>query len=182
MSARFVVVPAASTRLPGDDPLEVDRDDPASPRIESASPGRGLVAVHLAAAPDGAASRIVEAAVGQRRPADGGPSVVEVVVDGWRFDLEVEDARRVALRDRATRDRDAPGPSAPTEIRAIISGRIAAIRVVAGEAVEAGDALLVIEAMKMQNELRAPRAGTIDRVAVAEGDTIDNGDLLVVFG
>ncbi len=48
--------------------------------------------------------------------------------------------------------------------------------------VEAGQSLLVVEAMKMQNELRAPRAGTVDRVAVEAGGTIDNGDLLVVLG
>jgi len=58
---------------------------------------------------------------------------------------------------------------------------VAAVRVVAGDRVEAGQSLLVVEAMKMQNELRAPRAGTVERVAVEEGQTIDNGDLLVVL-
>ena len=69
----------------------------------------------------------------------------------------------------------------PTVIRAIIPGRVATIRVAVGDVVEAGQGILVVEAMKMQNELRAPRAGTIDRVAVAEGQTIDNGDLLAVL-
>jgi biotin carboxyl carrier protein len=52
---------------------------------------------------------------------------------------------------------------------------------VVGDVVEAGRSLLVVEAMKMQNELRAPRAGTVERIAVGEGETIDNGDLLVVL-
>ena len=45
----------------------------------------------------------------------------------------------------------------------------------------AGQQLLVVEAMKMQNELRAPRAGTIEKIAVGPGQTIEVGDLLVVI-
>jgi biotin carboxyl carrier protein len=75
---------------------------------------------------------------------------------------------------------DAEIASGPAEIRAIIPGRVAAVRVTAGDTVEAGQTLLVVEAMKMQNELRATRAGTVERVAVGAGDTIDTGDILVV--
>jgi biotin carboxyl carrier protein len=52
--------------------------------------------------------------------------------------------------------------------------------VLPGDDVAAGQQILVVEAMKMQNELRAPREGTVERVAVAVGDTIEVGDLLVV--
>jgi biotin carboxyl carrier protein len=117
-------------------------------------------------------SEIARAGEGRRR--------LEVVVDGWRFELDVEDADRADLRRRATRARDAAATSGPTEIRAIIPGRIAAVRVAPGDVVVAGDTLLVIEAMKMQNELRSPRDGTVARVAVGESQTIDAGDLLVV--
>ncbi|HET7701906.1 MAG TPA: biotin/lipoyl-containing protein [Candidatus Limnocylindrales bacterium] len=110
-----------------------------------------------------------------------GALTVEVVVDGWRFELEVEDAGRAELRQRATRAREADTASGPTEIRAIIPGRVAAVRVTAGDAVEAGASLLVVEAMKMQNELRAPRDGIVERVVIGEGETIENGDLLVVL-
>ena len=55
------------------------------------------------------------------------------------------------------------------------------VSVAAGEAVTAGQQLLVVEAMKMQNELRAPRDGTVERVAVATGTTIEVGDLLLVL-
>jgi biotin carboxyl carrier protein len=106
---------------------------------------------------------------------------VEVVVDGWRFELAVEDADLAELRRRATRDRDASNASGPLDIRAMIPGRVAAVRVSAGDTVEAGVGLLVVEAMKMQNELRASRAGTVERVAVAAGETIELGDLLVVL-
>ena len=103
------------------------------------------------------------------------------MADGWRFELEVEDARRADLRRRATRERDSPTASGPTEIRAIIPGRIAAVHVVAGDVVEAGQSLLVVEAMKMQNELRAPRDGIVSSVAAAMGATIEVGDLLLAL-
>jgi glutaconyl-CoA decarboxylase len=69
----------------------------------------------------------------------------------------------------------------PVDVRAIIPGRIAAVNVASGDAVTAGQQLLVLEAMKMQNELRAPRDGTIDRVAVSVGETVEVGDLLLVI-
>ena len=70
----------------------------------------------------------------------------------------------------------------PLEIRAIIPGRIASVAVAPGDTVEAGQTLLAVEAMKMQNELRAPRAGTVTRVPVGAGSTVELGDVLVVLG
>lgn len=118
-----------------------------------------------------------------RDPDRDGRRSVEVVVDGWRFETVVEDAARAELRDLATRDR-AVGPTGagPLEIRAIIPGRVVEVRVAMGDVVEAGQALLVVEAMKMQNELRAARAGTVERVAVSAGSTVEIGDLMVVLG
>jgi biotin carboxyl carrier protein len=158
VTRRFVVTLRAGTAAPGDEPVEIDLD---------ATGRRPLEPAHASVSP--------------LRRARGGSTSVEVVVDGWRFELEVEDAVRAGLRRRATRERDAASASGPTEIRAIIPGRIAAVHVVSGEVVEAGQALLVVEAMKMQNELRASRGGTVDRVVVDAGQTIDNGDLLVVL-
>lgn len=105
----------------------------------------------------------------------------EVVVDGWRVEVEVEPAVRSALRERARRGREEIAHSGPTEVHAIIPGVVVSVSVIAGDAVSAGQQFLVIEAMKMQNELRAPRGGTVERVAVAAGETIDVGDLLLVL-
>lgn len=111
-----------------------------------------------------------------------GRRTVEVVIDGWRFELLVEDAQRAALRERASRDRSAAaGDGGPLEIRAIIPGRIAAVAVTPGDAVEAGQTLLAVEAMKMQNELHAPRAGIVSRVVTTAGATVEVGDVLVVL-
>lgn len=105
----------------------------------------------------------------------------ELIVGGWRIEVEIEAERRAVLRERARRGRETSAHGGPTEIKAIIPGRVVAISVVPGEAVTAGQQLLVVEAMKMQNELRAPREGTIERVAVAPGRTIEVGDLLIVI-
>jgi biotin carboxyl carrier protein len=105
----------------------------------------------------------------------------EVVVDGWRIELEIESERRAALRDRARRGRAEAAQGGPTEVHAIIPGRVVTVSVVAGDAVVASQQLLVVEAMKMQNELRAPRDGTITRVAVGAGENIEVGDLLLVL-
>ena len=116
---------------------------------------------------------------------DGGASTGrqrrEVLVDGWSVVVQLESERRAALRERARRGSVAAAHGGPTEVRAIIPGRIVSVSVAQGDAVIAGQQLLVVEAMKMQNELRAPRDGTIERIAVGEGGTIDVGDLLLVL-
>jgi biotin carboxyl carrier protein len=120
---------------------------------------------------------------GPGRPDATGRRPVEVVVDGWRFELLVEDEDRAALRERAARDRaNVTGSGGPLEIRAIIPGRVASVAVVVGDRVEAGQALLAVEAMKMQNELRASRSGTVVRVGTTTGSTVEVGDVLVVLG
>jgi biotin carboxyl carrier protein len=105
----------------------------------------------------------------------------EIVVDGWSVKVEIESERRASLRERARRGREETTHRGPTEIRAIIPGRVVSVSVVPGDAVGAGQQLLVVEAMKMQNELRAPRDGEVSKVAVGTGQTIEVGDLLLVL-
>ncbi len=105
----------------------------------------------------------------------------EVVVDGWRIEVEVEPERRAALRERARRAGASALHGGPTEIHATIPGRVVSVPVGPGDTLEAGQQILVVEAMKMQNELRAPREGTVRSVAVAVGTNIEVGDLLLVI-
>lgn len=105
----------------------------------------------------------------------------EIVVDGWRIEVEIESERRASLRERARRGREETARGGPTEVRAIIPGRVVAVSIVPGDSVVAGQQLLVVEAMKMQNELRAPRDGVISKLAVGPGRTIEVGDLLLVL-
>jgi biotin carboxyl carrier protein len=115
------------------------------------------------------------------QPAARDRTGVEVVVAGWRFEFEVEDARLYDLRERATSGRAVGAHHGPTEVRAIIPGRVVSVAVAVGDSVEAGQRLLSVEAMKMENELRAPRAGTVERVSVGPGDTVELGDTLIVL-
>lgn len=166
------IVPAPGSRLDADEPVDL-ADDPA---IAIEDFGQGRWSLH------DAAGRGHWALVGEiQRSAEGAPHV-EVVVNGWRFVLEVEDAERAELLKRAQRTTEESGHGGPLEIRAIIPGRIVAVAVAVGDSVSVGQQILVVEAMKMQNELRAPRAGTIERLSASVGATIDLGDLLVVIG
>jgi len=115
------------------------------------------------------------------RRAAAGVRRLEVVVDGWRFELDVDSELRARLRERATSVRADAAKGGPSELRAIIPGRVVSVDVAEGDTVELGRRLLVLEAMKMQNELKAPRAATIVRVAVGPGQTVELGDLLLVI-
>jgi biotin carboxyl carrier protein len=120
--------------------------------------------------------------LGPLRIGSDGISLREVVVDGWRFEIEVEDLARADLRRRASRSAAGDRAAEAVQVVAELPGRIARLLVGPGEPVEQGQALLVIEAMKMLNEVRAPRSGVVRAVAVSEGGTIERGDLLVTLG
>ncbi|MCA9689065.1 MAG: acetyl-CoA carboxylase biotin carboxyl carrier protein subunit, partial [Myxococcales bacterium] len=68
-----------------------------------------------------------------------------------------------------------------SKITAPMPGRVVKILVAAGEAVEQGAPVIIVEAMKMENEMYAPGAGVVRTIAVAEGDTVDGGQLLCEF-
>ena len=131
---------------------------------------------------DGAPHDVLVTPLPDLRRTASGIRRLEVVVDGWRFEVDVESETRARLRERATSARGEAGGGGPVELRAIIPGRVVSVDVAEGDAVEAGGRLLVVEAMKMQNELRAPRAGTVSNVAVGAGQTVELGDLLLVLG
>lgn len=127
-----------------------------------------------------ARTRVIMDVVG-RGPSIGSGTRREVVVDGWRFELDTELEARASLRERARRGAVAGGAAGPLEVRAVIPGRVLAVPVAAGDTVQAGQPLVVIEAMKMQNEVRAPRDGAIARTEATPGRTVEVGDLLVVL-
>jgi biotin carboxyl carrier protein len=67
------------------------------------------------------------------------------------------------------------------EVRALMPGRVVEVPVKAGDRVEAGSLLLVLEAMKMQNEIRCERAGVVGRVEVASGEAVERGAMLLTI-
>jgi len=99
-----------------------------------------------------------------------------VTIGGRRIPVTVESWRERTLAEAQAAQAGAGGP---LDIRATLPGLVVAIRVEEGTTVTAGDSLLTIEAMKMQNEIRAPRDGVIGQVAVSAGQPVAAGVLLV---
>ena len=95
-------------------------------------------------------------------------------VDGHRMNDEIVDAR-TALRKAAQH-----GHAGTVELRAPMPGKIVKVLVHEGATVETNQGLLVIEAMKMQNELKSPKKGTIRKIGVKETAAVNAGDLLVI--
>lgn len=107
---------------------------------------------------------------------EGSGSEWFVTLRGRRIPVSVRNRREQLLADAA---RTSASASGPVEVKATLPGLIVAVETSTGSEVEAGDPLLTIEAMKMQNEVRAPRAGRVTSVAVAAGETVATGQLLL---
>ena len=169
---------ASNPRLDGHDVRPTVDGVPLDASLEALGPERAI----LLEGPRGRSHRVlIRKADTQAAGVPAGVTRHEVIVDGWRVEVDVQSAARAALQDRARRGREEAGRSGPAEVHAIIPGVVVSVSVAPGDAVTAGQQLLVVEAMKMQNELRAPRDGTIERVAVGAGTTIEVGDLLLVI-
>ena len=76
----------------------------------------------------------------------------------------------------------APAPAGASVVEAPMPGKILKISVAVGASVASGDVLLILEAMKMENEISAPVSGTIREIRAREGDSVNTGDVLVVLG
>ena len=128
------------------------------------------------------------------RPTDLGLSLVfddgrtidiaatETAAGEWFVQLPHVDVMAVA--DRRRRERSRPGVTAASGVQRITApmpGRVVRVLVKVGDAVEIRQGLVVVEAMKMENELASPKAGTVKEVPVTEGQSVEAGRLLVVI-
>ena len=100
---------------------------------------------------------------------------VDVIVGANRHAITLIDPRRL----RSAAGTGAHGDGA-ARIVAPMPGKVVRLLVEAGEEVEAGHGIVVVEAMKMQNEMKSPKTGTIVSINVAVGATVNGGDLLAV--
>jgi biotin carboxyl carrier protein len=87
------------------------------------------------------------------------------------------DAARRAMR-AGQKKREHAGPA---QIKAAMPGRVVNVLVAPGDEVREGQGVLIVEAMKMENELKSPKAGKVVEVKVAAGQTVEKGELLVVI-
>ena len=123
------------------------------------------------------------------------PNVMSLIVDGQAYEVKrertatdlhfwVKSARfAVDVRDpRSLRSRRVAGGGVegPQRLLAPMPGKIVRILAQAGTQVAAGQGVLVIEAMKMQNELKSPKDGTVKQIVVAEGVSVTAGEVLAI--
>ena len=99
-------------------------------------------------------------------------------VVGERVEVAVHDERTRAAQ-AASGTEASPSDAGPAVVRAPMPGLVVRVEVADGQRVEAGAGLVVVEAMKMENELRAPRAGVVQTVHVAVGQAVEKGMPLV---
>ena len=97
-------------------------------------------------------------------------------VDGFRFEGEALDERARVIRDITAKS---SGPVGPAPVVAPMPGMIVRVTVVVGDSVQAGQGLVVMEAMKMENELRAAAAGVVKAVNVVPGKAVEKGMVLI---
>ena len=101
-----------------------------------------------------------------------------VVSRGGAIRVTLVDAKRYAHRGRAGQ---LPPAAGPAEVKAMMPGRIVNVLVKPGDEVTHLQGLVVVEAMKMENELKSPKAGKVVEVKVLPGQTVEKGELLIII-
>ncbi|MFI5274679.1 MAG: acetyl-CoA carboxylase biotin carboxyl carrier protein subunit [Ktedonobacterales bacterium] len=144
----------------------------------ASAPPEGVPAAHLSVLIGDhsyeAYARAVPAAAGE----EGAARTVEVHVHGYPYVVTLQNERDQALASLA----GAAHVSGDATIRAPMPGLVVNVLAQPGDAVARGQTVVVLEAMKMENDLQAPRAGVVKSVRAEKGQTVAQGDALAVIG
>jgi biotin carboxyl carrier protein len=111
------------------------------------------------------------------KPDEQEGTTYEVTIAGQRFEVHVEDERERTLIGSLKSARE----TGEIKVRAPMPGLVLNVLKTVGEKVERGEAVVVLEAMKMENDLATPHGGTVKEVLVSKGQTVNQGDVLVVI-
>ncbi len=96
-------------------------------------------------------------------------------IGSTRYEVEVRDPRSLRSRNKAASD-----DNGPKKLIAAMAGKVVRVLVREKEEVEPGQGIVVVEAMKMQNEIKSPKKGLIQKILVSQGSTVNAGDVLAV--
>ncbi|MFW6078638.1 MAG: acetyl-CoA carboxylase biotin carboxyl carrier protein subunit [Gemmatimonadota bacterium] len=110
--------------------------------------------------------------------AGAGRGAWEIHFDGHRYAVEVIDERTKAIREVTG---GAEAHKGPLPVKAPMPGKVMRVEVEAGQSVEPGQGLVIVEAMKMENELKADAAAVVAKVHVSAGEAVEKGAVLVEF-
>ena len=107
--------------------------------------------------------------------ASGQNGAYEVNINGHTFSIELEDPRDAVSSSNGSE------LSGKVDVKSSMPGKVIRLLVGVGDTVESGQSLVVVEAMKMQNELKSPKTGCVQKVNTSEGSTVQAGQVLVVL-
>lgn len=115
----------------------------------------------------------------------------KITVNGTEYDVVVEEttggqaspapAAKAAPVKKAPAKKASQGAQGGIKVSAPMPGKIVSVKVSAGNAVKKGDVIMILEAMKMENEISAPQDGTIASIDVNEGASVETGNVLATM-
>jgi len=154
--------------------------DPLGREWRFEMPGGRIIEARVETLEEGAVLRLIiggESRTLSLLPGNRAGEPVRFLLDHTPIELDVLDPIDLITREVGP----GPGSSGRQEIHSVMPGIVKKLLVPAGTEVESGAPLLLLEAMKMENEILSPAAGTIQEILVAEGDAVAAGALLMVI-